>query len=245
MLKTVPPNIAYPELARSSLVLYDMAAFYLPLHGYSWEEYFRCQALLVTVEALIYQIEIAIHEDRPWDWAAQSHRIRSFLGEHVAVDAPIDAFLQAIGTYFAQVAELRKQAKPDIALILATAELRPSDIRLLHCLLLQQLNLPYAPELFASLVPLEILVDLKANFSEYDQDVESNQFNTYHTLVRTLGTEAREYMTGYQLNWQDRHQQQLALATPALRERLEAFAERHEHAYPSVPIPVPHLLPDS
>ena len=239
------PPIAYPELDQSSLVLFDMAAFYLPLQDRDWPDYFPCQALLATVEALIYQVEIAIDQDRPWNWPDQAARIRAFLADHgelnASIEPQINDHLEDIGRYFTQVARLRTQSDADVASILTTAELRPSDIRLLHCLLLQRLGRPYEPELFDALVPLEVLVDLKANLSEYEVDVVGNYHNTYHALVRAVGAEAPRLMAEHLATWQAEYAHRLAKAPFELRRRIEAFAERHEHVYPSVAIPKPHF----
>jgi len=231
--------IGFPELEKSSLVLYDMAAFYLPLYERDWEDFFKCQALLGMTEALIYQVEIAIDQGQSFDWSQQAERIRYFLGQHVTITAPMESRLADLGKYFHHVQALRASPSMDIASVLATAELRPADIRLLHQILLQYFDLSFDAELFDLLVPLEVLVDLKANLSEYQQDLASGHHNVYHCFVRQFGHEAPAHFTKQQDHYRRLLDDRLAKASSANCNRLAGFAARHERAYPSPLMPSP------
>lgn len=236
----------YPELQKSRLVLYDMAAFYLPLYGRSWEDFFDFFALFIVVEGLIYQVEIAIDQQEPFDWVAQEAKITAFLQSHDLWSAPISRYLAEVGEYFAIVKRVNSsQQTVDASTsyllpstdIIKAAELRPSDIRLLHAMIVRLLNEPHDEELFRLLWPLENLLDLKANLTEYKDDAATGHYNTYNLAVKLYGDKAIEFIQAQQTRYQTMLQTlELTAAADNLR-RYRAMCQGHEEAYPSVPIP--------
>ena len=59
-----------------------------------------------------------------------------------------------------------------------------ADIRLLHAILLQLMGQPHDEVLFDLLWPLEVLLDLKANLTEYADDLVTGHYNTYQMFVK-------------------------------------------------------------
>ena len=231
------PEIAYPEMQKSSLVLYDMAAFYLPLYGRTWEGFFTFYPVLALVEGLIYQVEIALERGEVIQWEEQKNRVLSFLHEHRLVDSTVENYLIGIGYYFASVRYLMNQDVPSHEEIVKTAELRPSDIRLLHTLLAKLMDQPLDGELFALLWPLENLLDLKANMTEYADDVATGHYNTYRMFAKRYGHEALFFLKTEQSRYQDMFDERYQIASGENQARLQCFMREHERAYPSVPIP--------
>jgi len=98
--------IRYPEMKKSILVLYDMVAFYLPLHNQGWREFFTYYPILGMVEVLIYQVEVAMDApetsstSRPNIWPVKERQITAFLAEHQLDQPAILHYLAEVGDYF-------------------------------------------------------------------------------------------------------------------------------------------------
>lgn len=236
------PKIGYPEMEKSSLVLFDMAAFYLPLYNYDWRQFFPHYAVLGVVEGLIYQTEIVLEKSpSTLIWEEQHQQILGFLQSQNLITDVIYQYLHELGQYFEQVHDIQTGGEFDQAKLMKTAELRPSDIRLLHAILTQRLNQLYDESLFDLLWPLEVLLDIKANLTEYVDDVQTGHHNIYHQLVNMHEHKAIEYMQKEQEHYQTLLQDRLATASPENKARLQVMINQHEQEYPSVPIPAPIL----
>lgn len=228
----------YPELQKSSLVLYDMAAFYLPLYGRDWEDFFDFFAPLTVVEGLVYQVEIAIDNGQPWDWATQEAKIVAFLQTQNLWLPIMQRYLTELGDYFALVQQLTVSAVATPTDLARVTELRPSDIRLLHVMVARLLDEPHDEELFTLLWPLENLLDLKANLTEYQIDAATGHYNTYNMALKLYGADqAYQLIKSQQTDYQAMLQNLEKTASPRNLTRYQTFSQRHEAAYPSVPIP--------
>lgn len=239
------PAIAYPEMQKSILVLFDMAAFYLPLHDQDWKDFFTYYPILGMVEGLIYQVEVAMEASesadttRPNLWTSREPLISAFLAEHELDQPTILHYLAEVGDYFQMAHHLLTTKQPTHADIIRAAETRPSDIRLLHAILLHLMGQPHDEALFDLLSPLEVLLDLKANLTEYADDLVTGHYNTYQMFVKLYGEQAPHYIEIEQQRYEMRLQQRLASASERDQARLQQFMAQHEADYPSVPIPMP------
>ncbi len=145
-----------------------------------------------------------------------------------------------MGRYFSFVQKL-KTAPPTHDDVLRAMVLRATDLQLLHAVLARMLDEPSEAELFSLLEPLEVLFEIKANLTEYADDVLSCRHNSYHHLVRLYGEEAPEYMQTELTRYSTMFQERLAKASRENQARLRVMMEDHERDYPSVPIPQPIL----
>ncbi len=241
------PAIRYPEMQKSILVLYDMVAFYLPLHDQGWKEFFTYYPILGMVEGLIYQVEVAMEASetpfasRPNLWPSKERQIIAFLTEHQLNQPVILRYLAEVGDYFQIAHHLLTTKQPTHADIIRAAETRPADIRLLHAILLHLMGQPHDETLFDLLSPLEVLLDLKANLTEYADDLITGHYNTYQMFVRLYGKQAPHYIEIEQQRYEMSLQQKLAGASIENQRRLQQFMAQHEADYPSVSIPMPVL----
>jgi len=241
------PAICYPEMQKSILVLYDMVAFYLPLHDQGWKEFFTYYPILGMVEGLIYQAEVAMEApetssaSRPNLWPSKEKQITAFLAEHQLDQPAILHYLAEVGDYFQIVHQLLTVNQPTHADIIRAAENRPSDIRLLHVILLQLMGQPHDEGLFDLLSPLEVLLDIKANLTEYRDDLVTGHYNTYQMFVKLYGEQAPYYIEIEQRRYEMNLQEKLAGASTENQRRVQQFMHQHEVDYPSVPIPEPIL----
>jgi len=239
------PAIAYPEMQKSILVLFDMAAFYLPLHDQDWKEFFTYYPILGMVEGLIYQVEVAMEASgtadatRPNLWPSREPLITAFLVEHQLDQPVILHYLAEVGDYFQIVHHLLTTNQPTHADIIRAAETRPSDIRLLHAILLQLMGQPHDEALFDLLWPLEVLLDLKANLTEYADDLVTGHYNTYQMFVKLYGEQAPHYIEIEQQRYEMSLREKFAGASIENQRRLPQFMNQHEADYPSVSIPKP------
>lgn len=242
------PAIAFPEMQKSILVLFDMAAFYLPLHAQNWKDFFSYYPILGMVEGLIYQVEVAMEAPDvhtgvgtkgPNLWPEKEPVIRAFLAEHQLDQPAILRYLTEVGDYFQIAHHLLTTDQPDHADVIRAAETRPTDIRLLHAILLQLMGQPHDEALFDLLWSLEVLLDLKANLTEYTDDLITGHYNTYQKFVLLYGEEAPHYMAIEQQRYQRCLQEKLAGASKEDQTRLQQFMAQHEEEYPSVAIPMP------
>ncbi len=238
-------SLTYPEMQKSSLVLFDMAAFYLPLHGQSWKDFFTHFPILSIVEGLIYQVELAIEADKKIVagqtdyWHQTEAKIKAFLNEHQLENPAILHYLAEVGDYFRAVQHLLSTDQPSHKAVIQAAELRPADIRLLHAILLQQLEQKHDETLFDVLWPLECLLDLKANLTEYTDDLATGHYNTYQMLVTLYGKQAPKYIKLEQQRYEASLQQKLTNLSTYNQKRIQEFMLQHETDYPSVAIPEP------
>lgn len=241
----IQPTIGYPELQKSKLVLYDMVAFYLPLHGQGWQEFFSYYPILTMVEGLIYQVEVTMEEagrpeaTGPNLWSSKKSQIAAFLAEHQLAAPVVLHYLAEVGDYFQLVDQRKRTSNPAHADISRAMETRPADIRLLHAILLQLIKQPHDERLFDLLWPLEILLDLKANLTEYADDLVTGHYNSYQMFVKLYGAQAPAYLEAEQRRYQTILQERVARASSAHQTRLQNFMQQHEADYPSVPIPEP------
>ena len=239
------PSLAFPEMTKSSLVLFDMAAFYLPLHGQSWKDFFTHAPILSMVEGMIYQVELSIEAannvatPQADPWPQTETRIKAFLIEHQLEHPAIFRYLAEVGDYFQTVQHLLSTDEPSHAAIIRAAELRPADIRLLHAILLQRLGQAHDDILFDILWPLESLLDLKANLTEYTDDVATGHYNTYQMFVTLYAEQAPQHIQLEQQKHQKNLQKKIAEASADTQQRVQQFMIQHEINYPSVAIPTP------
>lgn len=241
--------INYQELQKSGLVLYDIAALYLPLYDRPWKDFFQVFAPLAVVEGLIYQVEIAIDNGHPISWAVQEAQIVAFLQAQQLMSPQAQNYLDEVGQYFALVQQLKDLTSfqklsgftpaPQLETnLVRVVELRPSDMRLLHTLAIQLLDQPYDEELFALLCPLENLLELKANLTEYETDVATGHYNSYDMVVKLYGEKSINFVETEQARYHAMLQALEATATAANRHRYHAMRQRYEEAYSTlVPIP--------
>lgn len=239
------PAIHYPEMQKSVLVLYDMAAFYLPIHNQDWKRFFSYYPILGMVEGLIYQVEVTMERsetpdaNKPNLWPNQEPIIAAFLTEHQLNTSIILHYLAEVGDYFQTVHHLMNTDTLSLATIRQAMETRPADIRLLHAILLQLMGQPHNNSLFELLWPLEVLLDLKANLTEYADDLVTGHYNSYHMFVKLYGEQAPRYLETEQQRYQAMLQKRLQSATAEQKIQLQRFMTQHEGDYPSVPIPAP------
>ena len=179
--------------------------FYAPIHQNSWRDTVRCLPLLLLIECMVYQADAVAENSRSIDLARTKNR------DFDALTAKKDTFIRLLkrldvydpivehelhmGEQFIRLENRMTSGNAfDRSDVMRAAELRPSDVRLLHRLLLRTLKKPYDEELLSLLWPVEVLADIGGDFIHYAHDVDEGSYNTYDMFVRLYREEAPVYM---------------------------------------------------
>ncbi len=239
---SMQPWVSYQEMQNSAIVLYDIAAYYLPLYGLSCRNFFNFYPTLGFVEALIYQHEIDIEslnagEGSQKAWAFRKKLISELLQEQQLEHPRIRQYLDEVGEYFELAQKMSRNDLITHRDAVRAAELRPSDIRLLHVILVCMLDKSFDEQLFDLLWSLEVSLEIKANLTEYAADLVTGHHNTYRMFVKLYGEEAPGYLEAEQERWQSTLQERLTLVSVDKQQLIKDFMSCHEQDYPSVPMP--------
>ena len=239
--------ISYRGMERSAIVLYDLAAYFLPLYGLSYGDFFTYYPVLGFVSALISQAEADLEVDLAsyphWQraWAGKKQRILSLLVEQQLHDPHIDTHLQEVEGYFALIHKLLGLGLVAHDDVMRAAELRLADFRVLHTILARMRKAPYPERLFDVLQPLGVWAELRGYIAEYADDVAANRYNTYRLLVRLYGKQAPRHMQAEMTRYWELYDQRLAQCPEAEQTMLQEMVARYQQDYPLAPIPAPIL----
>lgn len=205
--------------------------FYYPIHHVRWRDRARCSPLLLFIEYLVYRADATAETGKDIDLDAVRSREYETL---VAYKARFIRILQKLDLYHPAAAREIERGEQYLRLenrvtssrwnrpspsspanrsavhadVMQIAELRPSDVRLLHCLLFGLLRRPCDEELLSLLWPVEVIADIGNDLQHYADDVVHGRYNTYHMLVELHGPEApdavRAEISGYERLFLDR-----------------------------------------
>ena len=123
---------------------------------------------------------------------------------------------------------------------LRLAELRPSDVRLLHAMTFALLGKPVDDQLRKLMWPVEVLADIGNDLLHYESDVAAGHFNTYDAFVRLYGTSAPERLRAEITRYEQLMHAELAKFPAARRTALAALCARRYRAGTDR-IPAPQL----
>ncbi|MEV0134049.1 hypothetical protein AB0H83_36995 [Dactylosporangium sp. NPDC050688] len=175
--------------------------WYFPLHGLTVSQRVRCAPLLLLVEVLVYQVDAVSEGAKDVDLDvvrnddyAKLHRYKAafeaLLRRAHAYNDAVARQLQMGEQYVRlenKVTATRTAAREDV---LRLAELRPSDVRLLHAMIFALLRQPADEELLDLAWPVEVLADIGNDLRHYHDDVASGRYNTYAAFVALYGADA-------------------------------------------------------
>lgn len=109
---------------------------------------------------------------------------------------------------------------------LRLAELRPSDVRLLHAMIFAKLRRPVDQDLVDLLWPVEVLSDIANDIEHYHTDVATGQFNIYGAFVTLYGDGAPDRMRAELDQYEQMYRDRLAVIPTARRERVAQLCAR-------------------
>ena len=179
--------------------------FYSPIHQLSWRDTVRCLPLLLLLEYMVYQADAVAENSKDIDLARVKNRDFEKLTAHkerfIKLLKRLDFYDRLIeheldmGEQFLRLENKLTSGHPiERADVMRTAELRSSDVRLLHCLMFRLLKRPYDEGLLSLLWPVEVIADIGNDFNHYADDVAKGSYNTYSMFVKLYGERAPEQM---------------------------------------------------
>ncbi|ABD12054.1 hypothetical protein ThrDRAFT_04272 [Frankia casuarinae] len=194
-----------------------VAQVYFPAQGLSRWQRLRCAPVLLLVEYLVYRVDAVAELTRhaSFDDAdnrrlaileAYKERFRALLRRLHAYNDAIAAQLD-LGEEFVR---LENKATSGLATgredVLRLAELRSTDVRLLHLMIFALTRQSVDEQLVGLLWPVEVLADIANDLSHYQRDVESSTFNVLDSFTRLYGAaapaELRAVMDHYEAQFQ-------------------------------------------
>jgi tetratricopeptide (TPR) repeat protein len=198
----IEPYVSYWGMYKSRRVLEVILAYYFPLYKLTNKEFFTCYPVLGFVESLIYQADEAVeliqaekalsYQEKPWNQRFRT--IINLLKELKLYHLSIEKELYKLGEYYELENYLMSQGLVTHADIIKASELRTSDTRTLHRILLQIFNKPYNEDYFNLMWYLEVLGDIFDDIESYKDDVEKDHYNTYRMFVKLYGEKAPDYL---------------------------------------------------
>jgi hypothetical protein len=174
---------------------------YYPVDGLAWRNRMSSIPRLALIEYLVYRVDSVAERSKDIDLDVTRD------GDYVTLHkykAKFEALLRRLNAYNSVVAhemdmgeqyvrlenKVTSQGTATHADVLRLAELRPSDVRLLHGMIFAMLGRPADQVVLDLLWPVEVLADIGNDLEHYKADVAAGQFNTYRAFVRLYGTSA-------------------------------------------------------
>jgi hypothetical protein len=225
-----------PRKAGSIFRDYVLRLFY-PLHELTWRDRWRCAPLLFLVELLVYQVDailegasdVDLDRVRNEDYVTLHRykaRFEALLRRARAHNGAV-AYQLEMGEQYVRlenrVTSGRRAAHEDV---LRLAELRPSDVRLMHAMIFARLGRPVDEGLLDLLWPVEVLADIGNDLAHYREDASTGQFNTYSAFVTLYGREAPVRMRAEIDRYERMFKTRLASIPPDRRGRVEELCVR-------------------
>jgi hypothetical protein len=193
-----------PRTARR--VIRDYAfRLYFRAQRLSWWQRLRCAPMLFLVECLVYRVDAAAERAKDLDLHAARDNDRDAVDGYKATfdayKARFESLLRRAHAHNEAVArqldlgeryvylenKVTSRGAASRAEALQLAELRPTDVRLLHSMTYALLHRPVDNDLLDLLWPVEVLADIGEDLVDYQQDIAAGRYNTYDAFVRLYG----------------------------------------------------------
>ncbi|ELP52816.1 hypothetical protein O53_4544 [Microcystis aeruginosa TAIHU98] len=127
-------------------------------------------------------------------WNSKKIIIQSFLKEFDLENPMILNHMENLGEYIELESQLVASEKITLEDVIRASELRSSDLRIIHTILVQMSGKSYRAEIFEILSPTEILSEFQDDFCSYKRDVAAGNYNTYWMFQKLYGEEAHHYL---------------------------------------------------
>lgn len=245
------PLISHEAIQKASRIFKYVYKFYFPIHGLEVEDIFIYYPTLTSVESIIYQADLIMemgqnanisyipNETDISGLKMLKDSLLSLLRQLDLYDPVIEQEL-AKGEEFIELENqiiirgFKKHSE-----IMRVAELRSSDVRLLHLILFRMLKKNYDHQLLSVLWPVEVIADIEDDFKCYINDVNEGAYNTYRMFVKLYKEKAPEYMKRELNHYENLFYERLADFPMAKRETLMAlYTQFKETFFVQIPQPI-------
>ncbi|MYT28566.1 MULTISPECIES: hypothetical protein [unclassified Streptomyces] len=238
--------------SKAARIFKDYAVnLYFPANRMSALQRLRCTPPLLLVEYLVYRVDSVTEgaKDVDLDVArnadydklhAYKARFESLLRRAHAYNGVVAREIGNGERYVRLENKVTSSRTVDHADVLRLAELRPSDVRLLHGMTFALLGRPADTALLKLLWPVEVLADIGNDLTDYHKDVAGGQFNTYDAFVKLYGPAAPERLRTEIARYEQMFLDELAEFPRARQAELRALGTRRYRPLTAV---IPEALP--
>jgi hypothetical protein len=227
---------------------------YFPAQRLSRWQRLRCIPLLFLVEYLVYRVDAVAEDTRGvgLDVAGNAdydkllrykRRFASLLRRARAHNDVVARQLDLGEQYVRLENHVTSRSVAHHEQIVRLAELRPSDVRLLHGMTFALLGRPVDHDLINLLWPVEVLADIGNDLEHYERDVVAGHFNTYDAFVRLYGRAAPDRLRAEITRYEQLFHAELGKLPADRRDELAALCIRRYRAR-TEHIPRPQLRDD-
>jgi hypothetical protein len=246
------PIISYQAMQKASRITKYVYQFYFPLHHLTPIDIATYYPILTVVESIIYQADSVMEESQ--NLPTDHPRASKFQDQIAELRISLISLLRELDLYDDMIENQLISGEEFISLenklmyansikkidVIKVAELRSSDVRLLHHILFRMLKKDYDEQLLSLLWPVEVIADIEDDFNHYLEDINQKKYNTYRMFVQLYQEKAPEHIQKELNYYEDLFEQRLA-AFPQSQKNvlLELYSQfRHTHR---VDIPKPIL----
>jgi hypothetical protein len=219
---------------------------YFPAQRLPWPQRLRCAPMLLQVEYLVYRVDAIAEHARDVDLGRGSEEdaVRRYKATLAVYKARFESLLHRRRAHNAAVAHQLKLGEQYVYLenkvtsnrtvshaeAMKLAELRPSDVRLLHAMTFALLDRPVDQKLLDLLWPVEVLADIGNDLDHYEADVAAGRYNTYDAFVRLYGAAAPDRLRAEIVRYEDLVRAELAKFPLSRRAELRALCRNRYRA---------------
>lgn len=245
---TQTPLVSYEAMQKAARIIKYVYQFYFPIHGLSSEDICTYYPTLTSVEATIYQADLIMESGQSTNITPEEHEDNN-RNLNILKDTLL-TLLKELDFYDLTIANELARGEEFIKLenkimvggvikypeVMRVAELRSSDVRLLHLILFRLIGKPYDEKLLSLVWPVEVIADIEDDFSSYADDVATERYNTYRMFVSLYKENAPEYIKAELDYYENLFKERIAAFSndekPALMALYSRFRQAHFSAIP-------------
>ena len=203
---TQTPLFSYEAVQKATQIVKDYVCdLYFPAHGLSFKDFFPHSPVFIAIESMVYQVDLVAENAKSANvvqtqnedfhtLTMQKHSFAKLLNTLDLYDSMIEKQLAMGEEYVKLENKITAGGVIEHSEVMRVAELRPSDVRLLHCILFRILKKPYDEKLLSLLWSVEVIADMINDFNHYADDVAKDSYNTYRMFVKMYKEKAPDYM---------------------------------------------------
>lgn len=241
------PCISYYGLQKSARIMRDLVLFYFPIYDLTTVDFFQYYPILGFIEALVYQADMEIeaeqHQKIPLQqtsrWQSKKNIILLLIKELNLKHWSIDHYLNQLGKFYNLETKLMTSQTFTHADISQINELRSSDYRILHSIIIQSLGKTYDRSIFDMMWPIEVVTEIYDDIYSYSRDVLAGDFNTYNLFVKLYGKEAPKYLEAEMNRYEKMFDDSLNQLSPNSQQLYSFIWSQIQQIYPRPKIPQP------
>ena len=242
------PLFSHEATQKSAHIVKDYVCdLYFLFHGLSYKDIFTYCPILISIESMVYQVDLVaenakkqnVVKTKNEDFKTLTMQKYSFIKLLKKIDFydSIIAEQLAMGEEYVKLEnKIMAEAVIDHSEVMRVAELRPCDVRILHCILFRMLGKPYDEKLLSVLWPVEVIADIENDFKHYADDVAKKSYNTYRMFVKLYEENAPARIKAELDRYENLFKEEVANFSLDIQQKLMAlysqFRQTHSAAIP-------------